>query len=387
MPAARHVAIALVLAAGLALAGCTLATQDSQYPSDSEIRSELTSLETLQAEVVTTTVSNGTETTARVRLVRNFSTDGVRSSTVSGNASGEVLVSNGTRTWYYTPTDNTVRRYEGVTNGSREIQRTVDQMTSIYDELREGEDADGSIGISPAPTVPADGSGSSASRGIVIPLAGDVSVIDDGMATVDGRSTRVVRLVGTGDVDYVRNATYWIDEERHLPIRSRVTVQVGDETTTVTTTYTNLTVNEPVDPERFSYEPPPTATVVEGTNGSLRSYAARAELAAATPHDVPDPDLPSGYEFEAGQLSPAETSQSITLIYSGSADTLTVTKLPDYETDLDEGEPVDVGGNPGRIVEAGGNRAVVWTCDGDSYSVVGAGSAPLEDVASSIACA
>lgn len=387
MHAARHVAIALVLLAGLALAGCMVSPQDSQYPSDSEVRSELTSLETLQADVVTTTVSNGTETTARVRLVRNFSSDSVRSTTVSGNASGEVLVSNDTHTWYYTPTDNTVRRYEGVTNGSREIQRTVDQMTNIYGELRDGDDADGSIGISPAPTVPTDGSGSSAAPQITIPLAGNVSVIDDGTATVDGRSTRVVRLVGTGDVDYVRNATYWIDTEWHLPIKSRVTVQVGDETTTVTTTYTNVTVNEPVDPDRFTYEPPPAATVVEGTEGSLRSYEERSELEAATPHVVPEPDLPADYEFAAGELAPVDSTQSITLIYSGSADTLTVTKIQDYETGLDEGEPVDVGGNQGRLVDAGGNTALVWRCDGNSYSVVGAGSAPLQDVASSIACA
>jgi outer membrane lipoprotein-sorting protein len=387
MPAARHVAIALVLLAGLALAGCTLSPQDSPYPADSEVRSQLTSLETLQADVVTTTLSNGTETTTRVRLVRNFTSDGVRSTTVSGNASGQVLVSNGTRTWYYTPTDNRVRRYAGLTNGSDEIQRTVDQMTSIYDELRDGEDADGSIGISPAPTVPAEGSGSSASRQLVIPLAGNVSVIDEGTATVDGRSTRVVRLVGTGDADYVRNATYWIDAEWHLPIKSRITVQVGDRTSTVTTTYTNLTVNEPVDPDRFTYEPPPTATVVEGTNGSLRSYEERSELEAATPHAVPEPDLPESYEFTAAELAPVESSQSITLIYSGSADTLTVTKIQDYEADLDEGEPVEVGGNPGRLVDAGGNTALVWRCNGNSYSVVGAGSAPLEEVASSMACA
>lgn len=387
MRAARHVAIALVLLAGLALAGCTLVPQDTEYPPDDEIRSELTSLETLQADIVTTTVSNGTETTTRVRLVRNVSADSVRSTTVSGNASGEALVSNGTHTWYYTPTANTVRIYDGITNGSRGIQRTVDRMASIYGELRADDDADGSIGISPAPTVPSAGSGSTASPQVSIPLAGNVSVIDDGTATVDGRSTRVVRLVGTGDVEYVTNATYWIDTEWHLPIKSRITVQVGDETTTVTTTYANVTVNEPVAPDRFAYEPPPTATVVEGTNGGLRSYAERAELEATTPHDVPDPDLPAGYEFEAGELAPAESTQSITLIYSGSTDTLTVTKLPDDETDLDEGEPVDVGGNPGRIVDAGGNTAVVWTCDGDSYSVVGAGSAPLQDVASSVACA
>lgn len=385
--AIRRIAIVVVLAAVLTLAGCTLLSQDPTYPSDSEIRSELTSLETMEADIVSRTATNGTETSTRIDLVRNFSADSVRSTTVTGNASGTTFVANANRTSYYFPDSNTVRVYDSFTNGTRGLQQTVDQMTSIYRELRSG-DAEDSIGISTAPTVPSASGQDGSSPRVSIPLAGNVTVSDEGTATIDGRTTRVVRLVGTGDVEYIRNATYWIDQEWHLPLQSRVTLQVGGDTTTVTTTYTNVTINDAVDTERFTFDPPATAREIRGTQGSLRSYEIPSQLRNATPHAVPDPDLPAEYEFQVGELSPANASQGITMIYAGESDTITISKLPDRTVELaPDAERIDVAGNEGRVVSAGPNTAIVWICGGNSYSVTGASSAPLRKIARSMACA
>lgn len=382
----RRVAIALVLVGALALAGCTLGSNGSGYPDDSEVRDRLTSIETVEADVVVETDDpNGT--TERMHLVRNFSTGDYRATVTAGPANGTTLVIDGSQAWYYLPQQNVARETDDPIEGSA-LNATIDTVTTIFDHLDDGEDADGSVGISPAPTVPTTGQSSPSKRELSLPLGDSATVTDAGTATVDGRETRVVDVDVTDDSSIIENATYWIGDERHFPLKAAVTVRTGGQTTVATTTYRNVTFNEPVSEERFTLDASPDAQVVESPNGTLRSYSNRTSLATATDLEVPDPSLPDEYELQSAQITPRGTNETITMIYGGEGTTITVRKLLDFEAEFgSDGERIEVGDRPGRFLDLDGSNVVVWTCTGDTYSVQGPADGPsLRDVASSMAC-
>ncbi|AGM99957.1 hypothetical protein L593_00015 [Salinarchaeum sp. Harcht-Bsk1] len=385
MSTARRIVLALVLLGVLGLAGCALQFSEDSYPDESEVRDTLDSLETIEADVVTEQRSGGNATAISMHVVQNFDTGEFRVTVQSGPNRGTTMVSNGSRMWYYQPEQNVVRVI-AVPDASGNVNRTVEMVAGMYDQLEDG-DADGSVGISAAPTVPAAGTSAGSAQDLSIPLGENLSVESSGTEAVDGREARVIHLDAPADSGLVQNATYWIDREWHFPIRSRIGVQVGNDTTVATSTYRNVSYNPSFDGEQFTFDPPATARVVEGVNGTVGQYERYSALASATDRDVPEPSVPDDYEFETGQIQPAGDGQSITLIYSDGSDSFTVTKLAGVDSDLENGERIDVGSKPGRRVSVGANEAVVWTCGGNTYSVVGAGdTVSLHDVATSIGC-
>jgi len=385
MSTARRIVLALVFLGVLGLAGCTLQPSADSYPDESEVREQLDSLETIEADVVTEQVRGGNETRISMHVVQNFETGEFRMSVESGPARGTTMVSNGSRMWYYTPERNVVRVL-AVPDTSDNVNRTVEMVASLYDQLDDG-DADESVGISAAPTVPSTGASASSGRDLTIPLGENLTAESAGTESVDGRAARVIHLDAPADSGLVQNASYWIDREWHFPIRSRVGIQIGNETSVATTTYRNVTFNPSLEDEQFTFDPPATAQVVDGVNSTIGTFQEYSAVLEATDRAVPEPSVPAGYEFRRGQIQPAGDGHSITLVYSDGTDSFTVTKLAGVESDLEDGEPVDVAGTRGRRVSVGMNEALVWTCDGNTYSVLGAGDAtPLDEIANSIAC-
>lgn len=224
---------------------------------------------------------------------------------------------------------------------------------------------------------------------MTLPIGDNVSVSNAGTDTVDGRDVRVVELRSTDEKSLLQNATYYIDQEWYLPLKSTVAVEVGNQTTVATTTYTNVTVNGQVEAEAFEFDAPSTATVVDGLNGSFQQFDSRASLEEGVDQPVPEPAIPSGYEFESAEVNPVASGQSVTVVYAGSSDSITVTKRSGAEVTLsDDGEHVEIGDADGRRVSVGPNEAIVWTCAGNSYSVVGSAEGPpIESIAESVGCA
>lgn len=387
MSQARRVGIVLVVLVGLALAGCTIASQESEYPDEDDVRGQLTSLETLEADVVTESTIGDNVTTTREHVVQDLENGRFRSVVESGVSEGTTVVMDGSTLWFYRPQHDTVQVVRDTPDGDS-VDRTIRTVSTIYEQLDDG-DADGRVGISPAPTVPEAGADSGPGQGqLTLPIGDNVSVSDRGTGVVDGRDVRIVDLRTTDDRSLLRNATYYIDQEWHLPLKTRVAVQVGNRTNVATVTYTNVSFDEPVDDEQFEFEPPSTASVVEGANGSFDQYHSRDSLVEAVDQSVPDPSHPTGYEFQYAQVSPSASGQTITMIYASESDTVTVSKASG-ETDgqSDRGEPVEVAGQSGRRVSVGPNDAIVWSCGGNTYSVVGAADGPpLLDVAASVGC-
>ncbi|GAB3682239.1 hypothetical protein GCM10028857_07710 [Salinarchaeum chitinilyticum] len=389
---ARHVVLALVLLAALAFAGCTFTSQDTTYPDEPAVREQLTELHTLEADIVTETTVDGNQTTIRTHLVRNFDQHRYRSAVVDGPSAGITVVMNESTMQYYTPSSNTVQRIDRPSINQSPIDHTVETVSSIFERLDDeaNGDADGAIGISPAPTVPTKSPGSGSGQpAVTLPIGDNVSVSNAGTDTVDGREVRVVELRSTDEKSLIENATYYIDTEWYLPLKSTVAIRVGNQTTVTTRTYTNVTINGDVDAGTFEFDAPPTATVVEGLNGSFQQFDSRASLEEGVEQTVPDPSVPSGYQFENAQVNPAVDGQSVTIVYAGESDSITVTKRSGTEVNLsEEGEPVEIGDATGRRLAVGPNQAIVWICDDNSYSVVGASDGPpIESVAKSVGCA
>ncbi|WP_248515693.1 LolA family protein [Salinarchaeum laminariae] len=389
MLTARHVLLALVVLGGVTLAGCSFTSQDTTYPDEPQVRDQLASIETLEAEVVTETTVDGNETTVRTHLVREFDTGHYRSSVIDGPAEGMTVVMNESAMQFYDPSSNTLQYIDRPAINATAINRTVDTVSTIYNRLDDGDtNTDGQIGISPAPTVPSTGTGSNAGQpSMILPVGDNVTVTNAGMDTVDGREVRVVDLDSTDEKSLIQNATYYIDTEWHLPLQSTVAVEVGNQTTVTTSTYTNVTINGAIDAGTFEFQAPPTTTVVDGPNGSFQQFDERASLVEATDETVPDPSVPTGYEFESAEVYPAASGQSLTIVYAGTSDSITVTKRTESDVNLTNGEQIEIAGEPARRVSVGPNDAIVWTCAGTTYSVVGPTDGPsIADVAASMGC-
>lgn len=372
------------------LAGCSFASEDASYPDESQVRDKLTSVATLEADVVTETTVGGNETTVRTHLVRSFDSGRYRSSVIDGPAGGMTVVMNESTMRYYEPSSNTLQYIDRPSANRSPINRTVETVSTIYDRLEDDDaNGDGQIGISPAPTVPSTGTGSNAGQpSMLLPVGDNVTVSNAGTDTVDGRTARVVELESTDEKSLIHNATYYIDTEWHLPLKSTVAIEVGNRTSVSTVTYTNVTINGAIDDGTFEFDAPPTATVVDGPNGSFQQFDDRGSLVEATDVAVPEPSVPTGYEFETADVTPTASGQSLTIVYAGTSDSITVTKQTGSEVNLTTGEPIDIAGEPARRVSIGSNEAIVWTCTDNSYSVVGAADGPsLADVATSIGCA
>lgn len=384
---ARRLVLVLVVLAGISLAGCTIASQESEYPEETEVREKLTSLETVEAEVVSETRAGNDTTTTRMRIAQNLEAGTSRTTTVSGPNGGLTVVNDGEQIWYYEPDRNLVQVIRDVPE-ARSINATVDMIGTIYQRLDNDGSEDREVGISQAPTVPAPRDTSPGGNQMTLPLGDNVSVSSAGTDTVDGRDVTVVELDVEDDRSQLQNATYYIDEEWHFPLKSRLVTTLGGETQVTTTTYTNVSFDEPIDSGTFEFDPPSTARVVEGFNGSFQQYSSRESLVESVDRSVPKPSLPAAFEFDGAEVNPTGSGQSITMVYADRSSTVTVTKLAGAESNLTEdAESIEVAGQPARRRSVGQSVAVAWTCRGNTYSVVGPEDGPsLADVAESIGC-
>lgn len=384
---ARRLALALVVLSGLALAGCTIASQESEYPDEETVRDQLTSLDTLEADVVTEIRTGNNSTTIRMHVERDFEAGTSRTAITEGPNDGLTIVLDGERTWYYEPDRDVVQVFDDPGHASN-VSGTVDTVGSIYERLDDDGSGEEEVEISQAPTVPASRDRAPTNNTIRLPLGDNVSVSNAGTDTVDGRAVNVVELDVEDERSQIQNATYYIDQEWHFPLKSRVAVTVGGQTRVTTTTYTNVSLDEPIDPETFEFEPPSSADVVQGGNGSFRQYSSRETLVETVDSHVPHPSLPPEFEFEAAEVTPTGSGQTIAVVYADRSTTITVTKLTGLEANLStDAEELEIAGQPARRRALGETVAVAWTCRGNTYSVVGPEDGPaVTEIARSISC-
>lgn len=388
-------AVVVVLAIGVVAAGgYALLTDEPGRPSQASIDNASERFASLDgfAATVESTVRLGNRTTRTVRRVTTRPGTGkYRSVAVGGNSTGyDVTVSNGSATWLYDEDNETVRRIDvdptgnatGAVLSGRYVERV---MTAAFDHANET-----TSGVSALPMVSSRSrpaaSGTLPSNGSSLAL--DVSYA--GVERTSGRRAYVFELTQPDDADGSLErytARLWVDAEWFVALKQRTNFTVDGERYVSTANYRNLSFDPDLSDVSFRFDPPPDANVTTVTGPSIQRYDSREALARNATAAVPDPSVPSDYEFDQGARTVGEQS-SLTLQYTNGTGSLSITVSNATDAAPTEGTRVEVGSATGRLQTFGATRLLGWRCDGRSYTVIGSnvGNETVTDVARSIGC-
>jgi outer membrane lipoprotein-sorting protein len=178
----------------------------------------------------------------------------------------------------------------------------------------------------------------------------------------------------------------WVDPDRDLPTRIRQRYRSGDGNVTVTVRLTDFRANPAFGGDQFQYAPPPGADRVDRTN-LTRTYDSRAALAGNASMSVPDPAVPSNFSLSGAASARLEGNRSVSLVYRDGPASVVVLKRTPPSPLAENGTALDLGPVEARYVTTARGAAVVWECDGATYSVSGTvGRELLVSVARSVAC-
>jgi len=238
-----------------------------------------------------------------------------------------------------------------------------------------------------------------------------------GTETVQNRTTHVVELsppeeaavelsldIQAGGKDYefalqeaseeswfVTQETWWIDTATDYPIKQEVEWidEDGNVVASNIRTYHELTVGAEIDDEAFAFDPPERVEVSEPVLPEMASYPSREAAGSAVEFELPEPALPSSYDFqEATVWTFGNGDRSVMLTYTDGSRTVTV-HVSERATRGDEHRVVEqnVGDVDGTLLTVDGRTSLSWECGSLSHRVSGLrdGDA-LTSIAESIGC-
>ncbi|GKZ14411.1 DUF4367 domain-containing protein [Haladaptatus sp. T7] len=327
--------------------------QDTSTPSESTIEQHALGNNTTVTSV-TGTVTVETERANDTQTVRadvwQRLPNHVRYEYTDGPTAGDVMVSNGSDVWMYNDTRNTARhlRLSGenaglVQNLTKAFQQFSDAFTAEY----------------------------------------------QGEATVSGRETYKVTLQPKNESlgNLMQNQTVWLDQENWFPVKTHVETAVGNDTTTTTMTYSNLSYDASISDERFTYTPPEDAKVIDVGLPETTTYSSVADAQEAVDFAIREPtDVPDGYSLENVTVTTSNGDASVSLRYSNGTDSLVVSQTSATRPSRGD-QTVSVAGHDATYTTVGEQGLLQWSDDDSSYSVTGSLSkASLIDVAESMYC-
>lgn len=205
----------------------------------------------------------------------------------------------------------------------------------------------------------------------------------EGSDTVADRDVHVIELT---DERTSRSTTVWVDTEFWYPLKYETTMDQGDQQFTTTMTYTEVTFNAGVDDTAFEFEPPADATVEQYDPPETQTVDSMADVEAATPYDVTEPELPERFSFAEGTITEHDGSTTAFVSYTAEDERVgfTTTNNTAHEP---TGESVEIGDTEGTISEYGDQQSVTWDCEGIRYRLSGElDRETLLDSATSVGC-
>ena len=192
----------------------------------------------------------------------------------------------------------------------------------------------------------------------------------EGTDTVAGRDVYVVSLDSENEAG-TSNTTLKVDQEYWFPLEYTTTSQFGDTEMTVTTTHRNVTFNEPVADDRFSFDPPEGATLEQTNSIASEEFDSVEQLDAATAFDVPTPSVPDSYTLDSANTFTTDGNTSATVVYTNDSDgRLSYSVAPGTDATMD-GETVTVDSTEVTVTEYGSTTSVSWTCGDTQYTLAG----------------
>ena len=202
---------------------------------------------------------------------------------------------------------------------------------------------------------------------------------------LDGERTHRLAATPNESAGFDTNVTLWVDAETYFPSRIELSFSDGVNATTVVE-YKDAILNWSIPNSTFALDPPEDAERSEFTSPNLTTFDSREELVANTSMTVPEPDLPSNFTFETATLTEDET-RNVRVVYSNGSAEITVNKINDTQAMPSDGETVQIGDREGRYQSFANDGMVVWTCEGNTYSVIGPASEErLTTIAESMVC-
>lgn len=357
----RH-ALVLACLVGVLLSGCVAVSNgggghDANATAiASHVEQRIDSTHSLEATLIATTEVGNTTVTEHVRLryerPRHYNITWLKATNSSGavlrNATGDRMIANGSQLWAY---DDATRRVTWM-NATR--PRNLTQLLMPSTQFGRN--------------VTFVGNESVAGTGAV-----KLSYAIDGskLSLIAGDSHERSRLRSKMNASTPVEATVWIDRDRWLPIKTRLTVSAFEDNVTMTYRYEDIHRN--VSIPAGSFERPANATRatpwqnIEDHFGEYQSVSAlRADL--DTP--VAEPTVPDGFRFEWGNVTTIHGTQRVVLFYGQGATKLQLTRWDNASLDpLKGGKQVPVGSTNGTLVLLSQSQLVEWHCEDYTYLV------------------
>ncbi|QCC58005.1 DUF2092 domain-containing protein [Natrinema thermotolerans] len=375
----------LAAGTGVVLAGCISYPSSDESPSGAEIvrdavdaRRHMSALRARRSVTIETPAETDTRTERIAREPPAKQRIEVLESTDDDVPVGSVSVTNRAQTWEYNPSTGIVElQFHGT---KTDTDRTLRVLEALLEEYRLGY----------AGTEPVDGR-----EAHVIetrpPLEDERTSID--LVVGDTTYSVPVSAAKLGELDVSR--TIWIDDETRYPIKERNAVSDDGETLYAqTVTYEEFAIDDGIDPETFTYQPPADAEVVSDGSKPAGIFRSRDAAADTVPYDLPDPDLPGSYVLD--RITVVERKER----YGGVTTTLwyddpnvvarelfvVVREEGRFDPSLDSLERTEVDGQT-TYFRDGGVKSFFWDCEDVSYEVSSlVTDDPLREITASIGC-
>jgi outer membrane lipoprotein-sorting protein len=239
---------------------------------------------------------------------------------------------------------------------------------------------------------------------VVEKLDANVSVTNQGTATVDGEETYALDVEYTGptelpdDERYANvsdrlddieetNLTVWVDtdDDRLRKVEAVVTGSEG----TVTTTMRFESFQFDVAIDESTFRPPSDRQVVSGAFDRT-NYETLAEADQAVDFPVTEPAVPAGFELESAAVGTQGDRATVTGVYANeTAEFVAIQSEQNPLARIDtDGESLSVGDETVTVVERGDMTVLFWEADGRTYGVAGSlGQDQLAEIAQPMAVA
>ncbi|ADB60316.1 hypothetical protein Htur_1428 [Haloterrigena turkmenica DSM 5511] len=369
--------------AGVALAGCvSYPSADDGPSSEALLRDAIETrrgLHDLRGRR-TLTVETPSETVERTeRVVRQPPAKQrleVLESTDPDAPVGSVTVTNREMTWEYNPEEELVDlQFHGT---KVDADRTLRVLEALLEDYRLGYEG----------TTTIDGRDAH-----VIETRPPVEETGRRLNLVVGDTTYAIPLSTDDLEDLEVSRTIAIDDEYRYPVRERNEVRDdGEIRYQLTVTYEDLAIDEGVESETFTYQPPADATVVTDGTKPEGIFDSIDEAESAVPYDLPEAVLPDAYLLD--RITVVERDEeyggvTTTLWYNDPnvvARELFIVVREQARFDPDVLEEIEIDGRTAYYRD-GRIQSVFWDCDNLSYEVSSlVDGEPIREITASIGC-
>ncbi|EMA14724.1 LolA family protein [Haloarcula marismortui] len=358
------VVIVGVLAVSIwSLAFASTGTAD-QPQIDADVQQRYESIDGVNATQTTTITRNGTVASRTTYdTVLQPGTEKKRLAVVNSTVERyDLRVSNGAALWLYDQRRAKATRISLSSPGSDRGKR-LQRLFASLNMATAADAATDSQSVEPLPVVP---------RGEQRPAesARSMTVSYRGTESLDGREVYVIHVAPKDDTATYEQ-TIWVDTEQFFPVKKRTAWTADGERTVVTTTYTDVTYDTGVSEDVFTPSFPDNTTVEVPETPERQTYESVGALKADTEVQVPEPDIPPGYELTYATQTRGRV-HSVGLRYMNRTSLITVAKYDRPGVGDNASEGVTIDGQPAQV-SYGLTTSVSWSCERYRYTIRGEG--------------